>query len=418
MSDRDGRALWVAALLAASLALRLHYALVAPWGIVFENGISGSDDEAAHVNYVKALAIEGRIPVQTESVKAPGAFERNAFEYYQPPLYYAAAAVAYRAATRIARGGELLAARLLSVGLAMAQILLAWPILRRALPGRGEAEAALVVTAFLGSQIKATTFVSNDAAIFALFTWTLLLLVRIAERRTARREALLVAALALAWLTKSSTLVLALIVPAAYAAQAPPGRRRRALGRGLALVAASAILAAPWFARSIRLYGDPFALSIGGGTRFGEAMSAAEAIRRIAHVPYEIFFGWYIESPPRYFTLITGLEYAALAAAVVALAAGDRAAFARRLAPAPARGPARRLALLLLAASFAAYAWYAIRYGYFGPRQALGALPGLAVLLALPAIAASRATGGRVPAPLAAALLVVPKHFVHLARWL
>lgn len=399
----------------ASLLLRLYYAFAAPAGVAFENGLKGSDDEVAHLNYVRAIALEGRIPVQTESVKAAGAFERGAFEYYQPPLYYVLAAVPYRVAHHLRPGRELVSVRLLSVAFGVMQLWVTWLVLRRAIPERNHAVAAFLLAASLGSQIKATTFVSNDALAFLLASVVLLLVVELKERRTFTREGLLLTTLTLAWFTKSSAIVLAAFVAVESILESRRGGRAAPMVRRLAIVAISAVLAAPWYARNVRLYGEVFALTVGHGPRFDYPLTAAYLVPHLIHLPYEIFFAWYLDHSSRLFTVMTGLEYATFAAGIVLLVVTRDAS--DQMASQDPCAPARRSILLLLLLSVAAHAVYGATYGYFGPRQILGALAGLSYVMALPPITASRIAGGRVHPALFTALVVVPKHLYHLARW-
>jgi len=396
----------LAAIVFVSAIVRLFYLLIAPAGVEFENGVAGSDDERSHMNYVLALEQGNTIPVQTDSPKSPGAFERNAFEYYQPPLSYWIGARVLEASGAHLFALQLRWVRLVSVAFGLAQVVLCWPILRRVFRDRAGAEAAFLIAALLGAHVKATTFVANDALAFFLFTLALLIVIWRAERPPSfALDGALGAAVAAAWLTKSSASVLVGFVALADIARARAARDRRGAARtALALVAGS-LAAAPWYARNLSVYGEIFAISVSHGPKFDYPMTAAYLLPRLLHLPYEMFFAWYVENPSPLFGILTKLEYAYLAAAIVLFVRAVRSG-----GESPLATPAGRLAFVLFALNVVAHAAYSATYGYFGPRQILGALSAWSILLALPAIAASRAARGRV-APIAiAALLVLPKH--------
>ena len=398
----------IAAILLLSLVLRVYYLLAAPVGIEFENGIQGSDDEKSHMNYVLALAEGSRIPVQTDSPKTPGAFDRNAFEYYQPPLYYWLAARAVEMSGAQLFALQVVWARAVSLAFAMAQIALSWPILRRAFPVRAHAESAFLVLACLGAHVKATTFVANDAAIFFFFTLGLLLVIwrgELGDRGTnARLDAALALVIALAWLTKSSATILVGFVLGAELLRARARGRWGSFVHAAIAVAAGTLAAAPWYARNLRIYGELFAISVSHGPKFDYPLTADYLVPRLLHLPYEMFFAWYVDDAGPLFDAITKLEYLYLAAALILLAIA-----AKRRTP-PFSSAAGRLALGLLLVNAFAHTVYSFTYGYFGPRQLLGSASGWAMILALPAIALADRTRGRIPPAVFGALLVLPKH--------
>ena len=79
--------LFIAAIVFA-VAIRLVYVAVLPLGEIVRFHLEGLNDEPAHYNYVKYLVEKHAFPVQTHIYKEPGAFVRNDFEYYHPPVYY------------------------------------------------------------------------------------------------------------------------------------------------------------------------------------------------------------------------------------------------------------------------------------------------------------------------------------------
>jgi hypothetical protein len=76
-------------LILISLSLRLYFIFVVPttWNSSSTH-IQAFNDEASHVNYVRYFIDTKSLPVHEHHVQEAGAFERNEFEYYQPPLSY------------------------------------------------------------------------------------------------------------------------------------------------------------------------------------------------------------------------------------------------------------------------------------------------------------------------------------------
>jgi hypothetical protein len=257
-------------------------------------------DELPHLAYVLHLAQDGALPVVSRGSLVP--FDQ---EGYQPPLYYAFAAVVARL---IGAEGPLLrppqdrAFRFAPVvagtgphrlflpitpysppplrNLARSCIRLRWVALAWAL-GAGAATAALAwrlshrdgpltllaVALFLLNPrwVESAASVSNDTAATCLVTVALVLAVRLltsASRPTPSGAALLGLACAAAALTKTSGFPLAAVAGAVLVARL--WRDRPALGYAAATLVAFAatvlLPVVPWLVRNARLYGDPFVL--------------------------------------------------------------------------------------------------------------------------------------------------------------
>ncbi len=144
-------------------------------------------DEPAHYNYVRYLAEKGAFPVlhmgdyphaYLEQIKAAHfppdmSIAPIRYEFHQPPLYYALLAPVFALAH-----GSLLALRLASVALGAGIVSLAWLIGRRVFPGRpGPALGAAAFVAFLPQHLATVSQVGNDVLAELLFAAVLLVLV-------------------------------------------------------------------------------------------------------------------------------------------------------------------------------------------------------------------------------------------------
>jgi 4-amino-4-deoxy-L-arabinose transferase-like glycosyltransferase len=230
-------------------------------------------DEPAHYNYVAYLAKNRLFPVlqmgdypheYLEKIKAAGfppemSIEPIRYEYHQPPLYYALAAVVYHLASPLGFDGQFLALRLFSVLLGVILLLVAYAIVREIFPQ--DLFLALVVTTFIATlpmHIAMSAAINNDTLaelILALVIWLSLREIRV---RLSRRQTVALAVLiALALLTKTTIYAPAILLPlvalGASARRQPWGALFRRVGAVFGLVL---LLSGWWFVRNILTYGD------------------------------------------------------------------------------------------------------------------------------------------------------------------
>ncbi|MGQ9489243.1 MAG: hypothetical protein ACUVR4_00645 [Anaerolineae bacterium] len=244
-------------------------------------------DEPAHYNYVRYLAETGRFPVlhmgdyphaYLEEIKAAGfpasmSIEPIRYEFHQPPLYYSLLVPIY-----LLSNGNLTALRLVSVALGAGIILLAYAVGRRVLPGRpAVALGTAAFVAFLPQHLATASQVGNDVLAELLFAAVLAaLLQQIADHeqpiaqqearspaRSApshlRSEIVLGLLLGLISITKT-TAYIALPLTAGVLAWRWWRERAslpRVLLRGVAVCLPTALIALPWYARNIAIYGWP-----------------------------------------------------------------------------------------------------------------------------------------------------------------
>ncbi|MBN2171451.1 MAG: glycosyltransferase family 39 protein [Candidatus Krumholzibacteriota bacterium] len=254
----------VGLILAVGLACRLAF--------VYGTPLYYAPDEQSHYHYARFLAERRALPVQTCRTDDPA----NEWEYYQPPLYYLAAAPLQALGSRLGgEAGGIRALRVLSVAL---WLLTAWLALRLARILELDDFLRVFVAglvSLLPTYLFISAMVNNDNLVPVLGGALLCLLAR---REGGWRGALLAGALlGLGLLTKFSAVVylpLMALLLAPLAGGAAPARRRSA-GRLLAALLVAAVLVAPWIARNLQVYGSIGAEDVANVPRQWESLPHA-----------------------------------------------------------------------------------------------------------------------------------------------
>ncbi len=293
-------------ILAMFVVLGTIYSVVTP---IFE-----ASDELWHYPFVKHLADGNGLPVQDASIDQPWRQEGS-----QPPLYYALSALAtfwidtdleVDTADAYQGGGKprypplpwhnphvdsgVLTAdgntnlvvhsqqeafpwrgtalavhliRFLSVLLGAATVLLTYLLALELFPARKSlALGAAAVNAFTPMFLFISGAVNNDNLVVPLCSLALLMMVRIANRKSQianRNWALLGLVIGLAILTKESAIGLLALAALTIAYVAYRQRSMRTLLEGgLIVVGLVAIISGWWFVRNWKLYGDPLGLNV------------------------------------------------------------------------------------------------------------------------------------------------------------
>lgn len=288
--------LWLFFICLSYLALALNFAVQTP--------IWQAPDEPAHYNYIEQIVTTGTLPVLrmgdydqeyrdyllANRFPPDGDYRRLRYESYQPPLYYLLAAPIYQIS-----GGNVLALRLLNIGLGLVVLLLFYATLATVFPQRPLITVgATAFTAFLPMHVAVTAAVTNDilaevlvaASVLVLLTWmreqfapSLLASATgdpvttsaeptppVAEQfdsaHAQRQLVLLGVLLGLGLLTKIYAYALVPLCVLAIVAttwRVARPRHVRMLWRGvvysLYTVTPALLLALPWWIRSVRLYG-------------------------------------------------------------------------------------------------------------------------------------------------------------------
>jgi 4-amino-4-deoxy-L-arabinose transferase-like glycosyltransferase len=252
------------------LAIAQSYATRLQWG----------PDEPAHIIYIRSLAADFRFPALThgEEDNAYVCGAARTHEAHQPPLYYALAAVVWRAfagrpeeivSYRDTQSGEprsfsvpgaVRPVRFLSIVLGAVTLVFVWAAARTAFPSRPE--IWLAATGLLGFTPMFTYLsgvINNDsllALVFAWIGWHWARLLRFGARTRDAAMAGLLLGIALNVKETALAFLLVTVIVLAFAPRAP-SRRARLANIAVALAVAAA-LGGWWFVRKRLIYGTPF----------------------------------------------------------------------------------------------------------------------------------------------------------------
>lgn len=244
----------------------------------FATRLQWGPDEPGHIIYVRSLAMDGRFPTLThgeeENAYLPGAARTH--ESHQPPLYYVAAAVVWRAFSRLPEQtvtfadqtgaeqrflvpGAVRPVRLLSVAFGALALLLTWATARTVFPRRPELWlAGLALTAFTPMFTYVNGVINNDSLLTVAFAATAWLWARMVRFGATPKDVLLLGAIVGLAMNAKETAV-ALVPLSVLALAVEPGAASwRARVLHMAKVGAIAVaLSAWWFVRKWLIYGSP-----------------------------------------------------------------------------------------------------------------------------------------------------------------
>ena len=221
--------------------------LHASWVPAGQTGYQNAPDEAAHVTYARTLSA-GHLPTQALADKD---VTGQSYEWHQPPLYYAWAALF------LPLGPQ--AMRLASVLPGLACLLILYRAARLLLPGEPlTAITALGIAALLPTHIAITSTINNDVFLESCFSAILLLLLQCLLRGlTLWRAGWIGVVLGLALLTKATALVLLPVIAAGFLLMRRAGETYANLARAAALLGVwAAVISGWWFARNLHVYGE------------------------------------------------------------------------------------------------------------------------------------------------------------------
>jgi 4-amino-4-deoxy-L-arabinose transferase-like glycosyltransferase len=235
-------------------------------------------DEPAHIIYVRSLAMDGRLPSLThgeeDNAYVPGAARTH--EAHQPPLYYALAALAWRAfagrpeqlvtyvdrsgvSHQFAVPGPVRPVRFLSVLLGALTLVVVWLAAGTVFPGRPALQlGAVALTGFTPMFTYMSGVINNDALLAPLFAVTAWQWARILRFGGSRRDivglGLLVGA---AMLTKETAVGLLAVSVAAVALDPAAKSWRDRVARVAGVIALTCAVGGWWFIHKWALYGKP-----------------------------------------------------------------------------------------------------------------------------------------------------------------
>ncbi|HEY2776057.1 MAG TPA: hypothetical protein VGK20_18595 [Candidatus Binatia bacterium] len=243
MSSRSLVAIAVA-MTAVAVAVRVHNALTFP--------ILGGYDAFAHFTYVWFVAETGRVPLA-----------RSGWEFFQPPLYYAAMAALWRAFDGLGAEQRLRIGTTAFALLSLVPAAVAARIASCSFPARPVTWLlAGGLLLFIPVHLYSAAFLGNEGLACVLCSVAALALLAVLDRATMFRALSLGVVLGLAMLAKYTAVVLVAAALATIAAKRLFADRTFAAVRTLAIVSASMLAVCGWhYARNVRNYGTPFPLS-------------------------------------------------------------------------------------------------------------------------------------------------------------
>jgi len=388
------RALFVLLLLAALLGLAYNAVILLGYG----------PDEPRHLAYVELLFREHTFPRQN-----PDGTEYAGAHSYHPPLYYLILLPFYALLRVLPLAGTWHALRLVSLALCLLSLPFLWQIARRA-GGGDRMFAALVVAQIALLPIFGMTggIVNNDSALLladSVFLW--LLAVKYPDDVGWKSALILGVCFGLGGLCKGTAFLCDFAALGAYlwAQNGARGLRspRPWLRLGLVLGVA-AVIAGPWYARNVFLYGSWQPVPRGFSPADMGWLPRAEygPLLQMFHpnfppllgqATWGIFYSLWSQKdwiPP---ALRLGVYLAFAAYCLAALVGAARRKWGRKASsedtPAAAEDRAARIALWSSAAAFAVTALACLQIALFvhwgqaeGGRYLLPALAGLSIPLA------------------------------------
>ena len=262
MSSSDSVKNFVRSFLSLAILIRIALVFLIPFGAKIENRFEGLYDEPSHFNHVRYLALHHAFPVQTRSVWEPGAFERNEWELYQPPLYYAIGALPF------AVFGERFAfyfCRFFSLFCGIAAVFLIGAIVYRVESSWLAHHAALLFVAFLPTHAYISALVSNDALTWLFAALIIYQLVHIRSTVPWNSVWLLSFYLIAGMLTKFSIAIFYPLIVLVFLYKYYHSRNATLLLQCCLLVGISMLSIAPWYVRNVQVYGSLFAERIAWG---------------------------------------------------------------------------------------------------------------------------------------------------------
>ncbi len=216
--------------------------------LVEDGSLINAPDEAAHVGYVRAIAVGHRLPMRADP-------EFRTYQWHQPPLYYVLASLAYSLG--------LPGLRAVSVLFGLISLWAMWSTARLLAPSKPDAVIlATAAVALLPMRHAVYSSVGNDAAIECLFSLTMLACASVCLHGFTRARGIgLGCLLGLATLTKLSGLLLFPGAALCLILARPSVAARYRMMRALWPLALGLALAGPWFGLNVMRHGQALPIS-------------------------------------------------------------------------------------------------------------------------------------------------------------
>ena len=297
-----------------SLFFRMKIIHELPIGITAnEYGLTGFDDEPAHLNYTKFVLLKNKLPILKDKITDPNALIINEFEYHQPPLYYLF--VASIASTLSIHSDEniLLLGRYFNLILSLLSIIIFYKIFLLFKWSISKILTAISIYLLLGSSVYQFSVFGNDGLSWFLIWFLFLLILKGVSKNWIR----IIITLTLLHYTKSSVLVLyPVILFAVYNSIINNGFSKPLISKYISIFILPVVFAFPWYLHNYNAYGSYFSVSTITGDSWYFVSTLKESFVKLLHMPYLFLFRMHFDPPkpllawfnyiPNIWLLITG----------------------------------------------------------------------------------------------------------------
>jgi hypothetical protein len=294
---KDVKLSWVLFVIILSLSLFFRVKIIheLPLGITANSyGLTGFDDEPAHLNYTKYILENNKFPILEHKITEPDALIINEFEYHQPPLYYAVVAAIAKVFSISDEWNILLVGRYFNFILSIFSIFVFFKIftlLNWSLP---KTLSAISIYLLLGSSVYQFTVFGNDGLSWFIL-WLLFLFLL---KGISKNWIWIIVLLALSHYTKMSVLVYyPLLLLAFFYEYRKEGISKPLLLKFVSVFLLPIVFAFPWYLRTYFVYGSFFSLSTITGDAWYFVSSVKESIVKILHMPYLFLFRMHFDPP-------------------------------------------------------------------------------------------------------------------------
>lgn len=354
-------------ILITSIFFRIKIIHELPLGM-FPNkyGLTGFDDEPAHLNYVKFILNNNKLPILKNKITDKDALLINEFEFHQPPLYYMAVAVFAKSFSLDSDISILITGRYLNFVLFLLSIIVLYKIFKLLDWNIVKNLTAISIFLLLGSSVYQFTVLGNDGLSWFL-SWLIFLYVL---KGPSKNYVSLIIIITLFHYTKSSILVFypLLFFTILYEIYNKKNDKKIML-QSIVIFVLPLLLSFPWYLRNYSVYGTFFSMSTITGGSWHFVSSIQESILKILHMPYLLLFRMHFDPPKpmlSWFNIIPNFWL---------LFAGGYWIFGLRKIFTANYGI--QLINILLISMVGAYVYYALPTGYTEGRLLYPALPAI-----------------------------------------
>lgn len=266
-----------------------------PLGITAnEYGLTGFDDEPAHLNYTKFILEKNELPILKHKITDPDALVINEFEYHQPPLYYVFIATIANIFSIYGDDNILLLGRYINFILSILSTIIFYKIFLLFKWSSTKILSAISIYLLLGSSVYQFSVFGNDGLSWILL-WLLFLFIL---QGISKNWIWIILTFTLLHYTKSSVLVLyPVILFSGYKSIVNKEISNSLILKYLSIFILPIILSFPWYLHNYNSYGSYFSISTITGDSWYFVSSLKESLLKLLHMPYLFLFRMHFDPP-------------------------------------------------------------------------------------------------------------------------